>query len=31
MDFANGMRAMLELCIFAEGSRYQDEISAVGL
>jgi hypothetical protein len=24
------MRAMLELCMFAEGSRYQEEISAVG-
>jgi predicted dehydrogenase len=30
VDFANGMRAMLELCMFAEGSRYQEEISAVG-
>jgi predicted dehydrogenase len=29
-DFANGTRAMLELCMFAEGSRYQEEISAVG-
>ncbi len=29
-DFANGARAMLELCMFAEGSRYQEEISAVG-
>lgn len=29
-DFANGMRAMLDLCMFAEGSRYQEEISAVG-
>ena len=24
VDFENGMRAMLELCMFAEGSRYQD-------
>ena len=30
VDFANGSRAMLELCMFAEGSRYQEEISAVG-
>lgn len=30
LDFQNGARAMLELCMFAEGSRYQEEISAVG-
>lgn len=30
VDFDNGARAMLELCMFAEGSRYQEEISAVG-
>jgi predicted dehydrogenase len=30
VDFANGARAMLELCMYAEGSRYQEEISAVG-
>jgi predicted dehydrogenase len=30
VDFESGMRAMLELCMFAEGSRYQEEISAVG-
>ncbi|MDP5085660.1 MAG: Gfo/Idh/MocA family oxidoreductase [Yoonia sp.] len=30
VDFANGARAMLELCMFAEGSKYQEEISAVG-
>ena len=30
LDFANGARAMLELCMFAEGSRYQEEVSAVG-
>lgn len=30
VDFENGIRAMLELCMFAEGSRYQEEISAVG-
>jgi predicted dehydrogenase len=30
VDFASGVRAMLELCMFAEGSRYQEELSAVG-
>jgi myo-inositol 2-dehydrogenase/D-chiro-inositol 1-dehydrogenase len=30
VDFARGGRAMLELCMFAEGSRYQEEICAVG-
>ncbi|MBY6160064.1 Gfo/Idh/MocA family oxidoreductase [Mameliella alba] len=30
VDFARGARAMLELCMFAEGSRYQEEISAMG-
>lgn len=30
VEFANGSRAMLELCMFAEGSMYQEEISAVG-
>jgi predicted dehydrogenase len=30
VDFARGARAMLELCMFAEGARYQEEISAVG-
>jgi predicted dehydrogenase len=30
VDFENGLRAMLELCMFAEGSCYQEEISAVG-
>jgi myo-inositol 2-dehydrogenase / D-chiro-inositol 1-dehydrogenase len=30
VDFARGARAMLELCMFAEGSRYQEEIGAVG-
>ncbi len=30
VDFKSGARAMLELCMFAEGSRYQEEISAVG-
>ena len=30
VDFQNGARAMLELCMFAEGARFQEEISAVG-
>jgi len=30
VDFANGARSMLELCMFAEGSLYQEEICAVG-
>ena len=30
IDFDSGARAMLELCMFAEGARYQEEISAVG-
>ncbi|MBC6436600.1 MAG: Gfo/Idh/MocA family oxidoreductase [Rhodobacteraceae bacterium] len=30
VEFANGARAALELCMFAEGSRYQEELSAVG-
>ncbi len=30
LDFRGGARAMLELCMFAEGSRYQEEISALG-
>jgi predicted dehydrogenase len=30
VDFARGARAMLELCMFAEGARYQEEISALG-
>jgi predicted dehydrogenase len=30
VDFATGQRALLELCMFAEGARYQEEISAVG-
>ena len=29
-DFENGARAMLELCMFAEGSEYQEEIHAIG-
>ena len=30
VDFARGARAMLELCMFAEGAEYQEELSAVG-
>jgi len=30
VDFASGQRAMLELCMYAEGSEYQEVISAVG-
>ena len=30
VDFDSGARAMLDLCMFAEGSRYQEEIGAVG-
>lgn len=30
VDFANGKRAMLELCMYAEGSLYQEAITAVG-
>ncbi|MEE4152899.1 MAG: Gfo/Idh/MocA family oxidoreductase [Erythrobacter sp.] len=30
VDFARGARACLELCMFAEGSEEQEEISAVG-
>ncbi len=30
VDFENGARAMLDLCMFAEGSRNQEEMSAVG-
>jgi predicted dehydrogenase len=30
VDFANGARAMLDLCMFAEASRNQEEICAVG-
>lgn len=29
-EFENGARAMLELCMYAEGARYQEELSAVG-
>lgn len=30
VDFDNGVRAMLDLCMFAEGSESQEEIAAVG-
>lgn len=30
VEFDTGARASLELCMFAEGSRYQEQISAVG-
>ncbi len=30
VDFASGARAMLELCMYAEGSAFQEEITAVG-
>lgn len=30
VDFAGGARAMLELCMFAEGSHFQEEIAAIG-
>ncbi len=30
VDFANGVRALLDLCMFAEASRDQEEIAATG-
>ncbi|HEY8566513.1 MAG TPA: Gfo/Idh/MocA family oxidoreductase [Beijerinckiaceae bacterium] len=30
VDFRSGIRAMLDLCMFAEGSYFQEEIAAVG-
>jgi len=30
VDFKNGVRGLLDLCMFAENSEYQDEIVAVG-
>ena len=30
VDFSRGARAMLELCMFAEGAKYQEEITAIG-
>ncbi len=30
LDFERGARAMLDLCMFAEGARFQEEIAATG-
>jgi len=30
LDFANGMRGMLDLCMFAEGSEWQEVVSVTG-
>jgi predicted dehydrogenase len=30
VDYANGVRAMLDLCMFAEATKHQEEISVVG-
>jgi myo-inositol 2-dehydrogenase / D-chiro-inositol 1-dehydrogenase len=30
VDFADGSRAMLDLCMFADGAQHQEEISATG-
>lgn len=30
VDFANGTRALLDLCMFAEGAEHQEEITATG-
>lgn len=30
VEFANGVRAMLDLCMFADGAEHQEEISATG-
>jgi len=30
VDFAGGARAMLDLCMFAEGARFQEEIAVTG-
>ncbi|WP_369677218.1 hypothetical protein, partial [Enterococcus faecium] len=30
VEFANGARAMLDLCMFAEGAEHQEEITATG-
>ncbi len=30
VDFANGVRGMLDLCMFAEGSYWQEQIAATG-
>jgi myo-inositol 2-dehydrogenase / D-chiro-inositol 1-dehydrogenase len=31
LDFPQGRRAMLDVCMFAEGARYQEEIAVVGV
>lgn len=30
IDFDGGQRAMLELCMFAEGSKFQEQVTAIG-
>ncbi|QKV20074.1 Gfo/Idh/MocA family protein [Oricola thermophila] len=30
IEFSNGVAAMLELCMFAEGSHFQERVSAIG-
>lgn len=30
VSFENGIKAMLELCMFAEGSRFQERVGAIG-
>lgn len=30
VDFANGVRALLDLCMFADGAQHQEEMSATG-
>jgi len=30
VDFANGTRALLDLCMFAEGAEHQEEMTAIG-
>lgn len=30
VDFSNGVRAMLDLCMFADGAEHQEEMSATG-
>lgn len=30
VDFENGSRALLDLCMFAEGAKYQEEVVAIG-
>ncbi len=30
LDFESGTRAMLELCMFADGSKFQESLSAIG-